>query len=57
MSFWDGADHGDSIDSCRYFLQTVREQVAVKPMGRMEKIMADLKKQKEGNFDFNYHNR
>jgi hypothetical protein len=57
MSFWDGADHGDSIDSCRYFLQTVREQVAVKPMGRMEKIMSDLKRQKEGNFDFNYHNR
>jgi phage terminase large subunit len=57
MSFWDGADHLDALDELRYVLQTVREQVAVKPVGKMERIMAKLKKQKDGGFDYSYSNR
>jgi len=56
MDFWDGADHLDALDELRYVLQTVREQVAVKPMNKMEKIFEKLKQQKEGSWDYSYRN-
>ena len=57
MDFWDGASHIDALDELRYVLQTVREQVAAKPIPMMEKIMADLKAQNNPNFDYSYINK
>lgn len=58
MAFWQGAEHLDALDELRYVCQTMREQVAPVPKNKMEKIMADLKKQhSSGNLDFSYRRR
>lgn len=48
-----GMEHNDALDELRYFLRTLREQKAAKPLSKVEARLKQLREQENQN-NFNY---
>lgn len=48
-----GAEHGDALDDLRYFLRTLREQKAPKPLNLVERRIQQMK-ERDNSYSFNY---
>lgn len=53
-SVWKDAEHGDALDDLRYFLRTLREAKAPKPMSPVERRLRELKEMEAGDNDYSY---
>lgn len=53
-SRWSGAEHGDALDELRYFLRTLREQRAPRPLTTVEKHLQRMREQEERS-DYSYN--